>query len=58
MDIFENDVVLTGGVVAHNPTLGDILAERLGRRVNIPPHAQFTGALGAALLARRQINND
>jgi predicted CoA-substrate-specific enzyme activase len=58
MDVFENDVVLTGGVVAYNPTLGDILSERLGRRVSIPHHAQFTGALGAALLARRQIHSD
>ena len=52
MDVLEGDVVLTGGVVAHHPIVAEILAERLGRSVNVPPHPQFTGALGAALLAR------
>jgi len=48
----EGEVVLTGGVVAHNPTVADLLARRLGRRVQVAPHPQHTGALGAALLAR------
>ena len=47
-------VVLTGGVVAHNPTVGDILANKLGHPVTVPPFAQFTGALGAALMAKKE----
>jgi len=47
-------VVLTGGVVAHNPTIAEILAKKLGHEVNVPPNPQFTGALGAALMARKQ----
>jgi len=54
MDPLAGEVVLTGGVVAHNPTVAQILGERLGRKVQVPPNPQFTGALGAALLALRQ----
>lgn len=50
----DGDVLLTGGVVAHNPSIAAILSERIGREVLVPPHPQFVGALGAALLARRQ----
>ncbi|MFH1130377.1 MAG: acyl-CoA dehydratase activase [Pseudomonadota bacterium] len=52
MDPLTGKVVLTGGVVAHNPTIAEILAHKLGHPVEIPPHPQFTGALGAALIAR------
>jgi predicted CoA-substrate-specific enzyme activase len=51
MDPLQGQVVLTGGVVAHNPVLETLLERRLGRQVLVAPHAQFTGALGAALLA-------
>jgi predicted CoA-substrate-specific enzyme activase len=51
MDPLEGDVVMTGGVVAHNPTVAAILAERIGRTVAIAPEPQFVGALGAALIA-------
>jgi predicted CoA-substrate-specific enzyme activase len=54
MDPLDGEVVLTGGVAAHNPTLAKLLEEKLGRAVRVPPLAQFTGALGAALLAARQ----
>jgi (R)-2-hydroxyacyl-CoA dehydratese activating ATPase len=57
MDPLPGEVVLTGGVVAHNPTIAEILSERLGRSVTIPPYPQFTGALGAALLALSQSEN-
>ena len=50
------EVVLTGGVVAHHPTVADLLGQKLGREVTVPPDPQFTGALGAALLAREQQN--
>jgi len=48
----DGDVVLTGGVVAHNPTVAEILSAQLGQEVRVPPQPQFTGALGAALVAR------
>ncbi len=50
----DGDIVLTGGVVAHNATVAEILSATLGRAVAVPPHPQFTGALGAALIARKQ----
>ncbi len=53
MDPLDGEVVMTGGVVAHNPTLATMLSDRLGREVIVPPHPQHTGALGAALEARR-----
>jgi (R)-2-hydroxyacyl-CoA dehydratese activating ATPase len=51
MDPLPGEVVLTGGVVAHNPTVAVLLQERLGRAVTVPPHPQLMGALGAALVA-------
>jgi predicted CoA-substrate-specific enzyme activase len=53
MDALTGELVLTGGVVAHNPTIAEILSSKLGRDVVVPPHPQFTGALGAALAALR-----
>ena len=54
MDPLAGEVVLTGGLVAHNPTLARLFSERLGRKVLVPPEAQLTGALGAAILASRE----
>jgi len=51
MDPLDGEVVMTGGVVAHNPTVAAILADRIGRPVAIAPEPQFVGALGAALVA-------
>ena len=53
MDPLEGEVVATGGVIAHNPTIVEIISERLGREVIVPEAPQFTGALGAALTARK-----
>jgi len=53
MDPLDGEVIMTGGVVQHNPTIAEILAQKLGRNVEVPPHPQFTGALGAALTALR-----
>ena len=50
-------VVMTGGVVAHNPTIAELLSEKLGRAVVVPPDAQFIGALGAALTAAQQVTS-
>jgi predicted CoA-substrate-specific enzyme activase len=54
MDRLDGRVVLTGGVVAHNPTTAEIFAEKIGGEVEVPPDPQFTGALGAALTALHQ----
>jgi len=51
MDPLEGTVAATGGVVAHNPVIVEILAAKLGRPVLTPAAPQFTGALGAALTA-------
>jgi predicted CoA-substrate-specific enzyme activase len=51
MDTLTEHVVLTGGVAAYNPVLQEILEEEIGREVLVPPHPQFTGAIGAALFA-------
>jgi predicted CoA-substrate-specific enzyme activase len=52
MDLLAGDVVMTGGVVAHNPILVELVSAALGRGVLVPEYPQFTGALGAALIAR------
>ncbi|MFQ6106106.1 MAG: acyl-CoA dehydratase activase [Thermoplasmata archaeon] len=51
MDPLIGDVVLTGGVAAHNEILFELLEDALGREVLKPPKPQFTGAFGAALYA-------
>ena len=51
MDPLEGDIVMTGGVVAYNPSLVRMFSEKLGREVFVPPQPQLTGALGAALYA-------
>jgi predicted CoA-substrate-specific enzyme activase len=53
MDSLTENVVMTGGVVAHNPYLVTMAEEMIGRKVSVPDHPQFTGAIGAALLAMR-----
>ena len=52
MDSFGENVVMTGGVVAHNPYIVDMTAEIIGRKILVPEYPQLTGAIGAALLAR------
>ncbi|MDD2557133.1 MAG: acyl-CoA dehydratase activase [Desulfuromonadaceae bacterium] len=44
------NIVFTGGV-AKNPCLRQLLAEKLGRDVQVPDDPQMVGAFGAALLA-------
>jgi len=51
MDSMTADVVMTGGVVAHNPTLIKMAEEMIGRTILVPEYPQFTGAIGAALYA-------
>lgn len=45
-------IVLTGGVAAAFPIVATIMRDKTGLPVNVPPHAQFIGAYGAALEAR------
>jgi predicted CoA-substrate-specific enzyme activase len=51
MDSLTEKVVMTGGVVAHNPLLVEMVEEIIGRKVLVPEYPQFTGAVGAALFA-------
>ncbi|OHB83601.1 MAG: hypothetical protein A2V98_16140 [Planctomycetes bacterium RBG_16_64_12] len=51
MDVIEGAMVVTGGVVAHNPFLGTLIAESFGTQALVPPEAQYVGAFGAALFA-------
>jgi len=51
MGALSGKVVLTGGVIEHNPILVDIFKEDFGVEVFVPPHPQLMGALGAALIA-------
>jgi predicted CoA-substrate-specific enzyme activase len=51
MDSLEGKVVMTGGVVAHNPLLVKMTAEELGTDILVADYPQLTGAIGAALYA-------
>jgi (R)-2-hydroxyacyl-CoA dehydratese activating ATPase len=51
MDTLTDTVVLTGGVVEHNPFLAELLQEHTTSPIRVPPHPQIMGALGAALYA-------
>jgi (R)-2-hydroxyacyl-CoA dehydratese activating ATPase len=54
MDCVDGLLVTTGGVVAHNPFLAQLLGKSFGAAAQVAPAAQYAGALGAALLARNQ----
>ncbi len=51
MDPLTGDIVVTGGVVAHNPIITTIFENTLEKKVKVPAHPQLTGAIGAALIA-------
>jgi (R)-2-hydroxyacyl-CoA dehydratese activating ATPase len=51
MDPLSGEVVVSGGVVDHNPVLAEMLSRHVGHPVQVLPHAQLAGAIGAALLA-------
>lgn len=51
MDALTRNVVMTGGVVAHNPYLVRMMEELIGRPIWVPEKPQLTGAIGAALYA-------
>lgn len=51
MDSFTENVVMTGGVVAHNRYLVKMTEELIEREILVPEYPQLTGAIGAALYA-------
>jgi (R)-2-hydroxyacyl-CoA dehydratese activating ATPase len=54
MDRVDGMLVMTGGVVAHNPFLAKLIGKSFGTEAHIAPDAQYTGAFGAALFAAEQ----
>jgi predicted CoA-substrate-specific enzyme activase len=46
----EGKIILTGGVIAHNPILKDIFKQEFGVDCLVPPDPQYIGALGAAMV--------
>ena len=51
MDSLTENVIMTGGVVAHNSFLVTMAEEIIGRKILVTEHPQLTGAIGAALYA-------
>ncbi|NLA74570.1 MAG: ATPase [Deltaproteobacteria bacterium] len=51
MDLITPPVVMTGGVVEHNPYLVEMVREEIGSEILLPGHPQLAGAIGAALFA-------
>ncbi len=51
MDSLTDRVAMTGGVVAHNPILVEMVEEITARDILVPEYPQLTGAVGAALFA-------
>ncbi len=52
----KEDIVFTGGV-ARNEGVLRALQEVIGHVIRVPANPQFTGALGAAILAGRGVNS-
>ena len=55
MDTVTGALVMTGGVVAHNPSLAALVEESFGTPALVPPDAQHIGAFGAALFALERL---
>lgn len=55
MDSLTADVVMTGGVVAHNRYLVKMAEQMIEREILVPDLPQFTGAIGAALFAKENM---
>ncbi len=50
----EGIIILTGGVIAHNSVIGEILKKEIKADIFIPPNPQIIGAIGAALFAKEK----
>lgn len=53
MDSLEENIVMTGGVVAHNSFLVKMLEEKIDKEIFVPPNPQLIGAFGAALYSSK-----
>ena len=51
MDAIDGTLVMTGGVVAHNPLLKSLVEQLFATEAMVPPDPQHVGAFGAALFA-------
>ena len=51
MDTLTGRIIMTGGVVAYNPIVAELLSAQTGTEVQTAPHPQEMGAFGAALYA-------
>ena len=51
MDALTEKIVMTGGVVAHNHHIVEMVAKKTGKPIFVPEFPQLTGAIGAALYA-------
>ncbi len=56
MGAMDGELVMTGGVAAHNPCLVRLMGESFGKPVQLPPDPQMIGAFGAALLAKDNVH--
>jgi (R)-2-hydroxyacyl-CoA dehydratese activating ATPase len=54
MDRIDGLLLATGGVVAHNPFLAQLIGQSFSTEAHVVPDAQYTGAFGAALFAAEQ----
>lgn len=57
MGAIRGALVMTGGVVAHNPLLARLAEEVFHTPAILPPDPQFIGAFGAALAAADQVES-
>jgi activator of 2-hydroxyglutaryl-CoA dehydratase len=57
MDTLSGRVIMTGGVVAFNDIVVELLGARAGIKLEIAPHPQEMGAFGAALFAKEIYNS-
>jgi predicted CoA-substrate-specific enzyme activase len=58
MDSTTERVVMTGGVVAHNPFIVEMTGEMIGRPVLLSGFPQLAGAIGAAFYAMEEEEGD
>ena len=58
MDSITEQVVMTGGVVAHNPYIVEMAEEMTGKSILRPEFPQLVGAVGAALYALQGMSQE
>jgi predicted CoA-substrate-specific enzyme activase len=51
MTELEGTIVLTGGLIAYNDIIKEMLQHEISAEILIPPYPQFIGAIGAAIFA-------